>query len=60
MARLGNVDPELALRRATGRFMARIARAELLAGADGLDWPSLSLAEQDAYFDRAKREETVR
>jgi uncharacterized protein YabN with tetrapyrrole methylase and pyrophosphatase domain len=60
VARLGNVDPELALRRAAGRFMERIAGAEALAAADGLDWSTLALAEQDTYFDRAKREETTR
>jgi MazG family protein len=47
-------DPELELRRATERFVARVEEAERLAKADGRDWARLSLGEQDAYFDRAK------
>ncbi len=56
VARLSNVDPELALRRATGRFVERVERAEALAAAEGAEWVSLPLAEQDGYFDRAKEE----
>jgi hypothetical protein len=36
------------------RFVARVERAERLAAADGRDWTTLPLADQDAYFDRAK------
>jgi XTP/dITP diphosphohydrolase/tetrapyrrole methylase family protein/MazG family protein/ATP diphosphatase len=57
VARRLNVDPELALRRASGRFVARVERAERLAGGDGRDFAGLSLAEQDAYYDRAKEDE---
>ena len=54
VARRLNVDPELELRRATGRFVARVEEAERLARADGVAWTRLPVAEQDRYFDRAK------
>jgi MazG family protein len=57
VARRLNVDPELALRAATGRFRRRVEDAERLAAADGRAWTELPLDEQDSYFDRAK--ETV-
>ena len=53
-ARKLGVDPELELRQATGRFVARVEEAERLAGADGHEWAKLPLAEQDRYFDLAK------
>ena len=59
VARRLNVDPELALRQATGRFVARVERAEELASAEGKAFAELELAEQDRYFDRAKEEETA-
>ena len=49
-----NVDPELALRTATGRFRTRVERAEELAAEDGNTWAELPLEEQDRYYDRAK------
>jgi len=49
-----DVDPELALRAASRRFVERVERAAELAGEEGLEWESLSLEEQDRYFDRAK------
>jgi MazG family protein len=49
-----NVDPELALRSATGRFRDRVERAEELAAEDGSAWAELPLEEQDRYYDRAK------
>jgi XTP/dITP diphosphohydrolase/tetrapyrrole methylase family protein/MazG family protein/ATP diphosphatase len=54
VARRLNVDPELALRGTTRRFVARVERAEELAAADGTDWRGLDLDTQDAYYDRAK------
>jgi MazG family protein len=54
VARRLNVDPELALRAVSARFVERVERAAALAGDEGRDWTSLSLAEQDRYFDRAK------
>lgn len=53
-ARKLGVDPELELRQATGRFIARVEEAERLAAADGREWAKLPLAEQDRYFDLAK------
>ena len=58
VARRVNVDPELALRRASDRFVRRVERAERLAAEAGVDWTALPLAEQDRYYDRAK--ETLR
>ena len=54
VARRLNVDPELALRAASERFVSRVERAEQLAGAEGKSWTELELDEQDRYFDRAK------
>ena len=54
VARRLNVDPELALRAMSDRFMARVGRAEELAEADGKRWTELELDEQDRYFDLAK------
>jgi MazG family protein len=57
VARMVNVDPELALRASTDRFRTRVERAAELAAADGHDFTGLTLAEQDRYFDKAKTEE---
>jgi MazG family protein len=54
VARRLNVDPELELRRAAQRFVARVEQAQELAAADGRDWTELPLEEQDRYFDVAK------
>ena len=54
VARRLNVDPELALRAMSDRFVARVERAEGLAGEEGKRWTELGLDEQDRYFDRAK------
>jgi MazG family protein len=54
VARRLNVDPELELRAAAQRFRARVEAAEKLAHADGAEWTKLPLADQDAYYDRAK------
>jgi MazG family protein len=53
-----DADPELELRRATARFLARVEEAIRLAGQEGQDWTLLPLAEQDRYFDLAKETET--
>jgi MazG family protein len=55
-ARRLNVDPELALRGTTSRFVERVERAEELAAADGRSWTELGLEEQDSYYRRAKEE----
>jgi MazG family protein len=54
VARRQNVDPELALRGATARFVARVETAERLAADEGAAWTELPLAEQDRFYDRAK------
>jgi MazG family protein len=54
VARRLNVDPELALRWMSDRFVSRVERAELLAADEGKEFSRLELGEQDAYFDRAK------
>ena len=56
VARRLNVDPELALRAMSERFAARVTRAEALAAADGRDFRTLPLEEQDRYFDRVKEQ----
>jgi MazG family protein len=54
VARRLNVDPELALRAATARFVGRVEEGERLAARDGREWAKLPLDEQDRYFDQAK------
>jgi MazG family protein len=56
VARRLNVDPELALRTMTRRFVERVERAEQLAAAEGKAFAELELDEQDRYFDLAKEE----
>jgi len=55
VARKLKVDPELALRGATMRFRRRVESATALAAQDGREWTELPLAEQDAYYESAKR-----
>ena len=54
LARRLNVDPELALRQTTAKFVARVERAGELAANAGEDWSALELAAQDRYYDQAK------
>jgi MazG family protein len=56
VARRLNVDPELALRTMTRRFVERVERAEERAAAEGKVFADLDLEEQDRYFDLAKEE----
>ena len=56
VARRLNVDPELALRTMTRRFVDRVERAEERAAAEGKSFAQLELAEQDRYFDLAKED----
>jgi MazG family protein len=56
VARRLNVDPELALRAMSRRFVERVQRAERFAAGEGKSFAELELAEQDRYFDRAKEE----
>jgi len=57
VARKLEVDPELELRAAAQRFRSRVETAESLAAAEGKNWTTLPLDEQDAYFDKAKERE---
>jgi MazG family protein len=56
VARRLNVDPELALRAMSRRFVERVERAERYAADEGKSFAKLGLDEQDRYFDRAKEE----
>jgi MazG family protein len=56
VARVLGVDPELALRATTGRFVARVERAAELARERGEDWTGLGLDAQDRYYELAKQE----
>ena len=56
VARRLNVDPELALRATTARFVERVELAQPLAADAGVTWTELDLETQDAYYDRAKAE----
>src|SRR4051794_3795389 len=54
VARRLNVDPELALRARSCRFVERVEQAERYAAEEGKSFAELPLVEQDRYFDRAK------
>ena len=54
VARKLRVDPELALRVVSDRFVARVEEAERIAAAEGAEFAELAVDEQDRYFDRAK------
>ena len=57
LARLTKVDYSAALRGANAKFERRFRRMETLAADEGRTLDGMSLAEQDAYWDRAKAEE---
>jgi MazG family protein len=57
VARHLGVDPELELREASRRFVARVERAAELAAGEGQEFATLSLEEQDRWFDAAKERE---
>jgi ATP diphosphatase len=59
LARHAGVDSGTALRHANAKFERRFRRMEQLAAADGQTLAGLPLAEQDRYWDRAKKEEQV-
>jgi MazG family protein len=54
VARRVNVDPELALRQTTQRFVRRIEQAGRLAAERGEAWTELDLEAQDRYYEQAK------
>ena len=55
VARRINVDPELALRQTTQRFVRRIEEAGRLAAVRGEEWTELDLEAQDRYYEQAKK-----
>jgi XTP/dITP diphosphohydrolase/tetrapyrrole methylase family protein/MazG family protein/ATP diphosphatase len=57
VARKLRVDPELALRAASGRFRGRIEAAEELAGAAGADWEALTPDDKLSYYVQARLNE---
>jgi ATP diphosphatase len=57
LSRHGKVDFGAALRRANAKFERRFRRMEALAAEEGVGLKGLSLAEQDAYWNRVKVEE---
>jgi XTP/dITP diphosphohydrolase/tetrapyrrole methylase family protein/MazG family protein/ATP diphosphatase len=56
VARKLQVDPELALRSASGRFRGAVERAEQLAADRGEQWTELDLDSQISYYARARLE----
>jgi MazG family protein len=54
VARVANVDPELALRATSRRFVERVELAERLAGEAGETWAELDLDAQEQWYVRAK------
>jgi MazG family protein len=54
VARHLGVDPELALRETSRRFVVRVDQAARLAALEGLDFSALPVEEQDRWFDAAK------
>jgi ATP diphosphatase len=59
VARLSGVDPETALRRATAKFERRFRRIEQHLAARGKRPEESTLAEMDALWDVAKKEESA-
>jgi ATP diphosphatase len=57
LSRHGKVDFGAALRRANAKFERRFRRMEQMAQEEGIELSRLSLADQDDYWNRAKREE---
>lgn len=57
LSRRLRVDPELALRRSALRFKERVEAAAQAAGKDGLEFESMDLGQQEAYYQQAKREQ---
>ena len=54
VARKLRVDPELALRTASGRFRWRIEEAERLASEAGVDWDALAADDKLTYYIQAR------
>ncbi len=54
MARKLKVDPELALRAASGRFRGSVTAAAQLAASEGRSWDDLASEQQLAYYAQAR------
>ena len=54
LARRLDIDPEQALRKANAKFERRFRAMEAAAAAEGVDFASLSLDDQEAYWQRVK------
>jgi XTP/dITP diphosphohydrolase/tetrapyrrole methylase family protein/MazG family protein/ATP diphosphatase len=54
VARKLRVDPELALRSASGRFRGRVEEAERLASEAGVDWEALTPEDKLPYYIQAR------
>ncbi len=57
LARRLKIDPELALRGSALRFRERVEAAARSAGDDGQVFESMTLDEQEAYYQQAKKEQ---
>ncbi len=57
LARRRQIDPETALRRTNARFRSRFAGVSRRAAASGREISQISLAQLDAYWEEAKKEE---
>ena len=57
VARKLKLDPELALRAASGRFRSRVLAAAALATSEGASWDDLGPDQQLAYYARARMTE---
>jgi MazG family protein len=57
LARRLDIDPEQALRKANAKFERRFRAMEAAAAAEGVDFASLSLDDQEAYWQRVKATE---
>jgi len=57
LARRLDVDPEQALRKANAKFERRFRAMEAAAAAEGVDFTTLSLDAQEAYWQRVKAAE---
>jgi XTP/dITP diphosphohydrolase/tetrapyrrole methylase family protein/MazG family protein/ATP diphosphatase len=54
VARMLEVDPELALRASSGRFRGRVEAASELAASEGRAWEELAGEEQLTYYERIR------
>jgi MazG family protein len=57
LARKLRIDPELALRGSALRFKERVQAAADSAGVDGLEFERMPLPQQEAYYQKAKKEQ---